>query len=55
MKDKMELSGYTFCKIKLVYVSCVEVFNGSQPVSSYCFVAPVEIRAASSCIFMPLP
>ena len=24
MKDKVELSGYTFCKIKPVYVFCVE-------------------------------
>ena len=24
MKDQVELSGYTFCKIKLVYVLCVE-------------------------------
>ena len=57
MIDKVDLCGYTFCKIKLIYVFMHRISNGSQPVSSYnCwtdinFVAPVEIRAASSCIF----
>ena len=57
MKDKVELSGYTFCKIKLVYVLLRRISNGSQPVSSYNFwteisvVAPAEICAASNCIF----
>ena len=54
MKDKVELSGYTFCKLKPVYVFLRRISNGSQPVSSYnfwteiSFVAPIEIRAASS-------
>ena len=60
MKDKVELSGYTFCKIKLVYVLLRRISNGSQPVSSYnfwteiSFIAPAEICAASNCIFQVL-
>ena len=56
-RDKVELNGYTFCKITPVYIFLRRIFNGSQTVSSYnfwieiSFVAPVEIRAVSSCIF----
>ena len=52
MKDQVELNGYTFCKIKLA--SNFQRFPASFFIyfwTEISFVAPVEIRAASSCIF----